>query len=91
VVPVLTALTVAVMIAVDLLWAKFFDDIPPWKRVWLNWTLAALLPSLPTFLASLAGTAVLACAPDSPVIPPPTPTEGAEEPKPRVEDYLYQL
>ena len=90
-VPVLTALTVAVMISVDLLWARFFDDIPLWERVWLNWTLTALLPSLPTFLASLAGTAVLACASDVPAIPHPTPTEGAEAPKPRVEDYLYQL
>ena len=90
-VPVLTALSVVVLIAVDLLWATIFDDVTPWEKKWLNWTLAALIPTLPTFLASVVGTAVLACAPDSPVIPPPTPTEGAEAPKPRVEDYLYQL
>ena len=91
VVPVLTALSVVVLIAVDLLWATIFDDVTPCEKKWLNWPLAALIPTLPTFLASVVGTAVLACAPDSPVIPPPPPTEGAEAPKPRVEDYLYQL
>lgn len=90
-VPVLTAATVAIMLLVDLLWVKFLDGTSLWKNEGLRWTLAVLLPSLPALIRSLVGVVALTRAPAEKVLPSPATLDGEEPPKPRVEDYLYQL
>ncbi len=90
-VPALTAASVVLMLLLSALWELILRGADGNTAYWLQAVLTVAVPAVITLIRSLVGSLALARTPAETVTPPPAPAEGAEAPKPRMEDYLYQL
>ena len=89
-VPALTAASILLPLLVSVVWElilRIADD----PAVILMSVVSVAITSIITLIRSLMGLLALARTPAEDVPPPSAPAEGVEPPKPRVEDYLYQL
>ena len=87
-VPALTAAGIAASLLVGVVWELILRA----SSIDAAWTVSIVTTVLTALIAlarSLVGISALARAPAEAVVP--TPTDGEEVPKPRLEDYLYRL
>lgn len=86
-VPVLTVASIAASLVVSVIWELVMRETSTASNLSLSIAISVVTAVL-GIVRSLVGIIALARTPADTVTPPPTP---AEAPKPRVEDYLYQL
>jgi hypothetical protein len=89
-VPALSAASIVASLLVSIVWELFLRSTNTDSALTLH-VMIAVTTSVITVARSIIGVLALARTPAEEVPPPPTATEGEEPPKPRVEDYLYQL
>ncbi len=91
-VPVLTAFTVVLSLLLGIVWELILRGTNVKTTQWLQTVLLVAVPAVIGLIRSLVGILTLTRAPAEEVPPPAGDSaEGSEPPKPRMEDYLYQL
>ena len=91
-VPVLTALIVVLPLLLDIVGELILRGTDMKIENMVRTVLFSAIPAAVTLIRSLVGILALTRTPAEEVSPPADGTaEGAEPPKPRMEDYLYQL
>ena len=89
-VPALTAASILTSLLVSIVWELVLRSTNTDSALTVS-VVNTVIVSVITIARSLIGVLALTRTPAEEVPPPPTATEGEEPPKPRVEDYLYQL
>lgn len=90
-VPVLTAATVGVSLLVAIIWELFLRNTSLETLEVIRTVFLTVIPAALTVACSLMGVLTLARTPAEEIPSIPTASNTEEPPKPRMEDYLYQL
>jgi hypothetical protein len=89
-VPALTAASILTSLLVSIVWELVLRSTNTDSALTVS-VVNTVITSVIIVARSLVGVLAITRTPAEEVPPPPTATEGEEPPKPRVEDYLYQL